>query len=707
MAPDIKTAKVASARSNSRGLYWAALFLFVSVGLAYSNSLDAIWTLDDNQNILENSRLHVKDLQIETLYETFFSPLHLDQEGCPRLNRPIAHLTFALNWFVGQNSPVGYRLVNILIHILTALVLFFVIRGLLRTPNMRGAYSGQEGGIALLAALLWALNPIHTQAVVYIVQRMASLACFFYLTGIWCFLLARTSATFLRRLLFYSLTGVSLCAGLGSKENVILLPVALILLEFTFFADWDKPSVRRRARFLVAISLLVVLIGGLWLALHRDLSSLLGYNGRLFSLNQRLMTQPRIVIFYISQIFYPIPTRLSIVHDVDLSRSLLDPWTTLPALLFVVGLIGFGFLQIRKRPFLSFAILFFFLNHAVESSIYGLELIFEHRNYLPSLFLFVPVAMGLIWIITHYRSRNSIVQYVVIGFVVCWVAGLGVGTHVRNMAWLDSQTFWEDAARKAPLSLRPVANLAFEYYERKGDYRQAFNLYHRALELQDYNLVTKSLLHINIALHYYKLVGALSKASEHVDKSLALCPDFEQAQHLKSILLYRSDDLDQAYAVISSLVLRRPYKFEYHYTLSQVLLKMGRIEEALSRLGLWLGQSAYSNKAYTQIGIAMAFAGDFQSAEWFLRRAVDMEPGDRRALLWMIDCKLKTEQEAAASELALEFLVEVSAEQIEPWIHHILDDGLMDSDSKQKLVDWISSQASAQQHRVSKRPQAG
>ena len=89
--------------------------------------------------------LHIKDLQPETLSQTFFSPQHPDEDGQPGLNRPLAHLSFALNWYFGKDSPAGYRLVNIFIHFLVAFVLFLVISDLLDTPNMRGKNPGREG----------------------------------------------------------------------------------------------------------------------------------------------------------------------------------------------------------------------------------------------------------------------------------------------------------------------------------------------------------------------------------------------------------------------------------------------------------------------------------------------------------------------------------------------------------------------------------
>ena len=107
-----------------------------------------------------------------------------------------------------------------------------------------------------------------------------------------------------------------------------------------------------------------------------------------------------------SQIFYPAPTRLSIEHDIAVSTSLIDPWTTLASVAVICALICLAVLQLRKRPLLSFAILFFFINHLIESSIIGLELIFEHRNYLASMFLFFPVAAGLKNLLDRYSERS-------------------------------------------------------------------------------------------------------------------------------------------------------------------------------------------------------------------------------------------------------------------------------------------------------------
>ena len=401
-APDkpFPDASATPARPDRKNAF-AFVAIFLLVALSYSHSLPAIWTIDDGPNILENPQVQLRDLSAATLYRSMFSPLHPNADGTPGFNRPLAHLSFALNWYFGQASPIGYRAVNIGIHFLTACILYLVVRTLLQSPNMAARFQGDAAPVALLSAALWAANPIQTQAVVYIVQRMASLACLFYLLAVWCYLRARTS-TAGRATVFALLGCACFGAALASKENAVLLPAAIVLMEFTFYRDLSQARVRRRLRLVVTGVGALVLLAGACVFIDGSLLGVLNYGNRLFTPAERLLTEPRVVLFYLSQIFWPAPGRLSLVHDVEWSRGLLDPWTTLPAVLGIAGLVVLGLSQVRKRPMLSFAVLFFLLNHVIESSLIGLELVYEHRNYLPSLFLFVPVALAL-----HALSREA------------------------------------------------------------------------------------------------------------------------------------------------------------------------------------------------------------------------------------------------------------------------------------------------------------
>ena len=673
------------------GNAFAFIAIFLLVALIYSHSLPAIWTIDDAPNILENSQIQIRELSASALYRSMFSPLHPNADGTSGFNRPLAHLSFALNWYFGQASPIGYRLVNIGIHFLTACILFLVVRRLLQSPNMAGRFPGPAAPVALLSAALWAANPIQTQAVVYIVQRMASLACLFYLLAMWCYLQARASAAG-RAIAFVLLGCACFGAALASKENAVLLPAAIVLMEFTFFRDLSQARVRRRLWLAATGVGALVLLGGACVFVDGTLPGVLNYGNRLFTPAERLLTEPRIILFYLSQIFWPTPGRLSLVHDVEWSRTLFDPWTTLPAVLGVAGMVVLGLFQVRGRPMLSFALLFFFLNHLIESSLIGLELVYEHRNYLPSLFLFVPVALALQALSGKLRQRITAAPALAAAFGALLVIGWGAGSFVRNQAWLDHKTFWEDAARKAPLSMRPVHNLAYYHYERRGDYEKAFELYTRALTLRDENRVTLTFPHIKIA-DYHERRGDLAKADEHLEQALGIYPGFETLALRRAGLLARAGREEEALEVLRPLLERRPNAYDCHFLQAQILLRVERPADALRSLGVCMDRSP-GPEVFLLSGIALSLAGDSNSGKRLLRAVHERFPTDRLVQLWLIACTLEDGEKESAAEYAARFLAAAAPDRVAAEIEETLADGYMPEAIRERVTRWVVSAAS-------------
>ena len=690
-APDkpFPDAPATPARPDRRNAV-AFVAIFLLVALIYSHSLPAIWTIDDGPNILENPQVQIRDLSAAALYRSMFSPLHPNADGTPGFNRPLAHLSFALNWYFGQASPIGYRAVNIGIHFLTACILYLVVRTLLQSPNMAARFQGDAAPVALLSAALWAANPIQTQAVVYIVQRMASLACLFYLLAVWCYLRARTSTA--RRATVFALLGCA-CFGaaLASKENAVLLPAAIVLMEFTFYRDLSQARVRRRLWLVVTGVGALVLLAGACVFIDGSLLGVLNYGNRLFTPAERLLTEPRIVLFYLSQIFWPAPGRLSLVHDVEWSRGLLDPWTTLPAVLGIAGLVVLGLSQVRKRPMLSFAVLFFLLNHVIESSLIGLELVYEHRNYLPSVFLFVPVGLALHALAGTLRQKSPAAPALAAVFGALLVVGWGAGTFVRNLAWLDPKTFWEDAAGKAPLSMRPVHNLAYYHHELRGDYEKAFELYTRALQLRDENRVTLTFPHIKIA-DYYERKGDLEKTGEHLEHALRIYPGFEKVRLRQAQVLARAGHTERALDVLRPLLERRPDSFDCNFLQSQILITMGRPADALRPLAVCMERSP-EPKVFLLTGIALSLKGDFSEAERFLRAVLDRFPTDPLTQLWLIACTLQRDATGAAAEYRARFLAGVPPDRVAEAIDEALTDGFMPDGTREHITRWIVNAA--------------
>ena len=289
-----------------------------------------------------------------------------------RILSTTSSLSFALNWYAGQGNPFGYHLLNITIHATTAFILYLTTFSLLLTPKLTGRFGATDAHfIALLNAVLWAVNPIQIQAVTYIVERMAAMATMYYLLAIYFYAKGRLSRRPMIQVLFYLGCLGSFLFALMSKENALILPASLCLVEFIFFQDAigiKKIKTHLPALAVTGTALLIVLIilvktGALSVFFR-------GYANRPFTLVERLLTEPRIVLFYISQIFYPLPDRFSITHDVVVSTSLFSPWTTLPSILTILLLIGLGVSQINKRPIVAFAIIFFFFEPPCRIVIY-------------------------------------------------------------------------------------------------------------------------------------------------------------------------------------------------------------------------------------------------------------------------------------------------------------------------------------------------
>ncbi|WP_339137801.1 MAG: tetratricopeptide repeat protein [Candidatus Electrothrix sp. GW3-4] len=547
--------------------------------LLYGNILSNGWHLDDTGNILHNTPLHLTFLQLDTLFKTFYA--HPESTG--KLYRPISNFSFALNWFFGKDNPVGYHLVDISIHLLSAIILYLSCIQLLNTPALRRKnYSHiQKKNIALLAAILWLTAPIHTSAVTYIVQRMAQLASLFSVSAIFFYLQTRLTRRNSRVYQLTYLTGFLCCAllALASKENAILLFPSLALIEGIFFLQFAKIQNFAQQKRKIFFLLFLLLSGGiLFLSLDIIAAQANSYGHRNFTFQERILTQPRILLFYLSQFFYPTASRLSIAHDITLSTSLFSPWQTLPAIAASIGLIIFGIMCIHKRALLSFAILYYFLNHLVESTIIPLELIFEHRNLLPSLFLFLPLSA----FVSDKINEKKWVPVVVTIACTFFLVQSGLATINRNKAWRNTGTLNEDAVKKAPRNARAKLNLAGWYTQQKK-YEEAFNLCEKAEKLAEGEASQNTIIPIarmqkgSIA---YEL-GQTEKAAEYFQQAYSLHKSYTAAAEKLIAVLIELTRYDDALRIIAerSILKKDPKLLLLR---ASVFLRQGNPSEALA-----------------------------------------------------------------------------------------------------------------------------
>ncbi|MCI5150948.1 MAG: hypothetical protein D3916_16455, partial [Candidatus Electrothrix sp. MAN1_4] len=319
----------------------------------------------------------------------------------------------------------------------------------------------------------WALAPIQTQAVTYIVQRMASMAAMFGIATIYAYLRGRSADNGKKKIFCFLLCLVSFFAALGCKENAFLLLPSLMLIELAFFRH-QITNKQIISSIIAVFSILVIAalfvrygLGHAPFSFSNPLSFLEGYGSRSFTFNERILTQPRILLMYLSQIFFPLADRLSFEHEIILSTSLFSPWTTLPSIIIIFGLLGGSIIFLKKYPLICFPILFYFLNQAIESTILPLELVFEHRNYLPSLFLFLPLGIFTAHILYDKPHRPVFRRAITAICATLFLIISGHATYTRNMAWATEGTLWTDAIKKAPNSARAARYLG-KWYQNLG-----------------------------------------------------------------------------------------------------------------------------------------------------------------------------------------------------------------------------------------------
>lgn len=322
--------------------------------------------------------------------------------------RFIPMLTFAIDHQLGGGSITQFHRTNIIIHLLATGAVFFFVLSLLQSKGGRDTLQWiPPDWFALFVAALWALNPAQTNGVTYLVQRMASLAALFYCLSCALYLRARLADTLLPRLSWGMGCVVAAVLAFGSKENTATLPVTLVLLEVMFLSPGLGQKIRGRLRpgqwlgICVLAFLLLPLATPFWNHI------VAGYLDRPFTLGQRLLTEARVIVFYLSLLLLPLPGRMNLDHDFPLSHSLLSPLTTLWSFLGLAGLVCVAHRQRKKAPLFAFGIYWFLLTLLIESSVVPLEIIFEHRLYLPSIGIAIALLGGLDRLLGRFKPEQT------------------------------------------------------------------------------------------------------------------------------------------------------------------------------------------------------------------------------------------------------------------------------------------------------------
>src|SRR5437867_4077930 len=454
-----------------------AVLLLVGIG-AYWNSLHAPFVFDDLDSVQRNPFVRFGGALYYSRFRTYLSP------------RSLLFLTFAFNNWMNGQKPLGYHVLNLLLHILNALLVFAIARRIYSaSPTGRGRRDSQRAGApgegreigpilrpspyplpvgegyALIAAAFFLLHPVQTESVTFISSRSELLSTMAYLCG----LLSFTAIPEQKIGFFASLLMLSFLAlGFGFKETIVTLPAGILLYDYLFVARTNIRTLLLRWRFYPSLIVLGT-AGSYWLVRDGFPKVVKEFSGPLVW--HYFLTQFRVILTYIRLLVFP--SGLNLDYDFTMSASLLEPGT-LFSLLALLVLIFAGWRWRNTQKIYCFSIFWFFLTLSPTSSIIPIpDVILEHRVYLPLAGVCLSFPFVMEWIVKIWQE--GIRRKWVITSASAVLAVFVVATLLRNEVWRDEVRLWSDIVRKSPHKLRPYGALINAYMKR-GQEREAISI---------------------------------------------------------------------------------------------------------------------------------------------------------------------------------------------------------------------------------------
>jgi len=609
---------------------WSFLLLVLLTIIVYYPGLAGDYLFDDTSNLLQNKALNIETLDMDSLGSAAYS------SGAGTLRRPVSMASFALNRFFFGIDPYSHKVINLVIHILTGCLLYLFSRLLITCYQQysKPALSPQAARwIPVIVCGMWLVHPLNLTSVLYIVQRMTSLAALFTVAGLCLYVIGRRQMLNGKHGLSVILAGLFVMGGLAvfSKENGILLPLYMLVVEISVFRfqgnnGLPDKSVITFFSLVVAVPTLLALT---YLATHTD--SILNYSSRDFTLPERALTESRVLVFYLKMIIMPSVQELGLYHDdYSISHSLLDPPATLYSVITLGVLLLAGLLLLRKRPLVGLGILWFYAGHLLESTILPLEIAHEHRNYLAD----YGILLAGICIIAQapLKKLNPLIRLPV---PLLLILLFSYTTWLRSEQWSDNINHSIYEARHHPDSHRAIfsagrihGRLALEGHP--GSKEQAYTYLEQARILDKTGIMSNvTLIKLSYLLDeavnptwFKDMLDKLSRypisaADISSLQILAACTQDictiapEKMEQLFSIVLEQKNarlvtaygyytinsrgNLEKGLALFEHAVELDPREPQYRKNLINLLIFMGKLDEAEQQLTEFKSSSTHGN----------------------------------------------------------------------------------------------------------------
>jgi tetratricopeptide (TPR) repeat protein len=622
--------------------YVQVLLLAISIVLIYGHTLDVPFYLDDFSSIQENPVIFEWQGTLAELWQ--FAALRI-----------VGYFTFALNYQFHQFQVAGYHIVNILIHFLTGCAILCLLRGLVRTPALKPVLSEEsKRWLPFIVALIFVLHPLQIQGVTYIVQRLASLSALFYIATMACFIQARLTEKGNYRSFWILACLLLALFAFFTKQNTATLPITLLLLEILFF-----PGSKRR--LILAGGIAVFGLGIAWLILayvfkqnpfSLEAMEALTRETTTISRTSYLATQMSVLWTYIGLFFwsasshidysYPITEGFLYVNENYHFVAKVLHSEAIWALIGHLFILSLAAYNLRRRPLVAFGIFFYYLAHAVESSLIPIrDVIFEHRTYLPNLGLAVLCAW-LFVVQIPYWLNSRLAQIIIkdsaennlrkkkpsflkkLGFssqllqketkffektwflvtAITLLLVLGGATWQRNQMWRDPVALWQHNVEQSPDKKRGWVILGKHLVQRgqlekeQGQTKQSQETLKKSIETLNHAIIkikrsdgTVSLsFSVETALNLivaHKSLQQYDKALAWINRALAmkhLMRPFDHAKFLvnQGNIFYELKRYSESEASYRKAIQIYPHNLKARINLASLLSVTGHYDEAIA-----------------------------------------------------------------------------------------------------------------------------
>jgi protein O-mannosyl-transferase len=645
-SPD-RTAQQTGCASRQEPPAWAAAAVLLSaIAATYGKALDAPLFFDDVFALVENKS--IKSLWPLVGATQQPGPLNPPKD-LPISARPLVNLSFAINYYFGGLDPVGYHLINVVIHFLSAMLLWSIVRRTLRLPYFASRFDAAAGWLALAVALLWALHPLQTEAVIYTTQRTELMMALFYLATLYCSLRywsafpvrlgedrgegevektihphpALSRRERVRRTVWLTLAVLACLCGMASKEVMVSAPLVVLLFERTFIARSLKSALQRSWPHYVGLASTWLLLLGLCLGKPHGASAGFGLG---ISVYEWWLTQCPALLMYLKLAVWPWP--LLINYQWPYLTSLSEAW------FYVVPVLLLGIANLlllwRNNP-IGFLAAFAVAILAPTSIVpIPLELAAERRMYLPLtgiIVLFVVFAYLLLqavskkWLSGAQTEIGRSFPHAVIGAPVLLLAiVLGLVSAERLAAYENQIQIWQEVVQRQPRNLLAHNNL--------GNALAAARRLPEAIEELRATLAIKAdypeaLNNIGVAL---TRTGSYAEATEHLRRAVQLKPDHGVAHNNLGYALLKLERPNEAVLELQAALALLPDDPVVLKNLGLALTESGRLPEALEALLASLKARPDYPPALNAMGVALIQMNRYPEAIEYLQHAVRERP---------------------------------------------------------------------------------